>query len=541
MTAPTVIDTAGEAELHTLVVENKHQRRHNLQKYHVVVIVLGDLGRSPRMQYHALSLLQEGHDVTLVGYHGEELIPDLRLYLAHNDDEAQPDDSEHSPTQQHHASFHVDPLGNSLSVSGRSLPAGPTLHVVRFTVPTPPSACGRVFYFLWRILTLALWTTWALVARIPQSVDAVLVQNPPALPLLLVAWLYTRYKRLRQGYRPALIIDWHNLGYTMLAAGLFQRIARVYEQKVAPWADAHWTVTKAMRNYLLQDLLAVDSNNTTPDSKPWITEVPDCPPDMFCVRDLADQHEVLRRLGDTMEAACPRAWKTNLNRTTQTLLTEVVGSSKTASTTIQHRRGRPALVTSSTSWTPDEDFGILLQALLLLDDKIQAESSSLNVLVVVTGKGPQRTMYERKISQLALRHVAVTTLWLAPQDYPRLLAAADLGVSLHTSTSGLDLPMKVLDLFGCEVPVCAMQFACLDELVQDGVNGRVFGNSEELADLLWELLGPLAEQHEPVPNHGFGSLADYAAALRQRPRWHDNWVQRARPVLDQVVAAQKQS
>lgn len=39
--------------------------------FHVVVIVLGDLGRSPRMQYHANSLLAEGHTVSLVGYTGE--------------------------------------------------------------------------------------------------------------------------------------------------------------------------------------------------------------------------------------------------------------------------------------------------------------------------------------------------------------------------------------------------------------------------------------------------------------------------------------
>ena len=65
------------------------------------------------------------------------------------------------------------------------------------------------------------------------------------------------------------------------------------------------------------------------------------------------------------------------------------------------------------------------------------------LLLVVTGRGPQREAFRAALAAEDLRWVAVRTLWLAPREYPRLLGAADLGVCLHTSSSGLDLPMKV--------------------------------------------------------------------------------------------------
>ena len=121
------------------------------------------------------------------------------------------------------------------------------------------------------------------------------------------------------------------------------------------------------------------------------------------------------------------------------------GAEKKESVSFYPRPRRPALVVSSTSWTPDEDFGVLLEAAGIYDRLVRrGDRPDLpDLLVVVTGKGPSRARYERLMAKAALRHVAFRTLWLEAADYPVLLGSADVGVSLHTSSSGLDLPMKV--------------------------------------------------------------------------------------------------
>src|ERR1700716_867588 len=42
------------------------------KKGSVQILVLGDIGRSPRMQYHALSIARHGGSVDIIGYYGSQ-------------------------------------------------------------------------------------------------------------------------------------------------------------------------------------------------------------------------------------------------------------------------------------------------------------------------------------------------------------------------------------------------------------------------------------------------------------------------------------
>ena len=182
---------------------------------------------------------------------------------------------------------------------------------------------------------------------------------------------------------------------------------------------------------------------------------------------------------------------------------------------------RPAVIVSSTSWTADEDFGILLDALTAVSAAAAARPSEFpDFLVLVTGKGPLKAHFEARIAALALPRVTIRTLWLSASDYPLLLGSADLGVCLHTSTSGLDLPMKVVDMFGAGLPVCAVGFSCLSELVRDGENGLVFRSAPQLAEQLLSLFSGFP-RGEPSASR----LRSLRAGVTQfqHVQWQDNW------------------
>lgn len=474
---------------------------------HAVVLVLGDVGRSPRMQYHSLSLLEQGHYVTLIGYAGEGLIPPLL-------DALMPSDANET-----------------------RCPYRGKLHVLRMDPYQPPRSIilCRIFYYPLRLVSLiycVMHTLWVKLKHTPHTrlrVDIILVQNPPSIPTLILTYMYCLWNGTFKRHRPRFIIDWHNLGYTMFDRPTLERTflrksmqnalratVKMHERTMASLADGHLCVTQAMEGWLGENF-AVHGKH--------VRVLYDKPPLLFRPTEVDEQHELFRRLNLESHEGISQ-WLDEMKSgkalpagTDETLFT--YASATCEKTLIRLRDDRPALLVSSTSWTPDEDFSILLEALEKLQtliDEAQCNTSFPKVLVLVTGKGPQKAQYLPLLHEFNEAHscIKIYTLWLEAIDYPKLLGSATLGISLHTSTSGLDLPMKVLDMFGCQVPVCAIGFDCLSELVKDGINGRIFNDAAELSDQLFEML-------KGYPNNTDGQLAKYKMNIRDMVRWKENW------------------
>jgi beta-1,4-mannosyltransferase len=389
------------------------------------------------MQYHALALAERGVDVDAVGY---AAIGAAAMPVVH-------------PRVTYHL---MRP------------PALRARRGMRGAAFVPAAAIDTVVSAA-RLLKTLVWH----VGR----PDAILVQNPPALPTLPVATIAARVHRAR------LVIDWHNLGYTMLALRLGPghpavRLMRWTEESLGRRAHAHLAVSRALRDELVGGPRLRD-----------VSVFQDQPSAAFAPLARREREDVRRRLHADLR---------------------VPGSA-----------GEVALVVSSTSWTADEDFDLLIDALPLC-----ARSVSVPTLLLVTGDGPRRASFEARIAELSLGHLHVRTAWLPAAEYRRVLGAADLGLCLHRSSSGLDLPMKVSDMIGAGLPVLALDYgACLKERLSRADDHVLFRDAQGLAAQLGRLL-----EGYPARTPLLDSLRTAVEASRG-PTWEQAWATEAWPVL----------
>ncbi|MGD0300982.1 MAG: glycosyltransferase [Bryobacteraceae bacterium] len=371
-------------------------------RYRATVLVLGDLGRSPRMLNHALALAEDGAAVSLGGYH-------------------------------------ETPVDGAVLGSQRIRVC--RIHTLRRAAENVPR-----FWFLLvtalRAACLLFESLWMLLAGTPRA-DAILVQNPPTLPTLLAGWIAARMRG------SLFIIDWHNFGYTMLAPRLgpehfVVRFAKTCEGWFGRHADANFCVSKAMRRILVDEFGLVNPIMLYDKPRELLPLLP------ISERSAAAR-DVLARVGLMLPDGA-------------------------------------ALGICPTSFSSDEDMDLLIEGLKIWDS--QAPGRPLpQLMVLITGRGPLREELEQRLSRVLWRRVIPRTAFFEPADYRELLRAAHIGFSLHRSSSGVDLPMKIMDFFGARTPASVLDYGpCLAEQIQPEGTAVTFRDGHEFAQRIDELL-----------------------------------------------------
>jgi beta-1,4-mannosyltransferase len=82
-------------------------------------------------------------------------------------------------------------------------------------------------------------------------------------------------------------------------------------------------------------------------------------------------------------------------------------------------------------------------------------------------------------------------------------------------------------MFGSGLPVCALSYSCINELVKDGHTGLLFSNAEQLSQHLQTLLHGFPSKPSKQLQHMQAIVAEQEQGLR----WDQNWQQVAWPVL----------
>lgn len=340
------------------------------------VVVLGDLGHSPRMCFHALSIVKVGCPVDLIGYEDSDLMDEIKE--------------------------------NAL------------IRVIGLPKPVRKTGQSYFSYALGRV-----WRENVTLHRALKLSDptVVMVQNPPSIPTLGVA----RYFTLWSSPGCKLVIDWHNLGYSILAMsqkGWMVKLYRAYETIFGRVAYLHLAVSVRL-GMALKSNLGINPKRIIP--------LYDRPTKQRLVKDKA-----LSR-AKFPEYDADAAW-----------------------------------VVTSTSYTPDEDIRMLIKAL-------EKYTEGPRIECIITGKGPMKAEIEQEIRDSKFPNAKIHTSWLSYEDYHTLLGVSDLGISLHKSSSGWDLPMKVVDMFGAGLPVLALDYSALKELVKPS-NGLTFTDMASLIE-----------------------------------------------------------
>lgn len=152
--------------------------------------------------------------------------------------------------------------------------------------------------------------------------------------------------------------------------------------------------------------------------------------------------------------------------------------------------------------------------------------------VFITGKGPLQAAFELKLSSHTWTTIRIATMWLPYHDYAELLGSADVGVSMHRSSSGLDIPMKIVDMVGAGIPnILSFEYPAISETLDFKVS--LFKDSHGLCMLISNIVQAIGNQKLDEKKPLYSTLRmDSQSRNSNKGDWHHHWTNVVKPLLN---------
>lgn len=408
-----------------LIKSIKNMKNDQNQSFNVAILVLGELNKSPRMINHTIAIYKifpNIDEISLIGFDGG----DLRKDIIENNNKIK--------------LYYL--YGSKLFLILRKLPN---------------------FLFLLISLLKIIFQVCSLILNliiIPKP-NFLILQNPPGIPAIIICGIICYFRKI------LFIIDWHNYGYSILKVNKRNKflvyIAFIYEFVFGKFSNINLCVSNALKldleNKGLKNIIVVPDLSMPHIFNPYFKN------DLNLCYKLFNKYSNVFNVQDFFE----------INQNKNELIYNL-------------KKNRPLTLISSTSWTPDEDFYLLLDSIIIMENEIKNSESYLHlkkkILLIITGKGPMKEKFMKTVNSYNLQIFEIKSIWLDSDDYPKILPMMDFGICLHYSSSGLDLPMKIVDMFSSALPVIAINYSTLNELVINGKNGIIFNSKRDLVRIL---------------------------------------------------------
>ena len=446
----------------------------------------------------------------------------------------------------------------------------------------------RAYRFILLPILRFVWLcdTLLLSENLLRESTSILVQNPPSVPALLIL------QPLAKLFGCKLIVDWHNVGTTILKYESFKN-DRLY---------------KSLEKYLLRKPGNIFTSICTMKNFDVVLFVHFCFEIFFGKGDInivvsARMQEFLTKLYslsifDRLRYAIYVACSSDLHTDSVSQVPaagSIVGNfiifrdlplktmkhlNKSSFSISKHEElvqkywdilsksiRESFILIMSCSWSCDDDLEFFYAMLEIIFRKSNHEESdpSANIHFIVTGTGPSHHRFLQKLRNSRIteleaiqeesnspsedsssctvhyRSQALTSIYFHSYDgYLEALSRSHIGISLHRSSSMLDLPMKVVEYSSCGVPSIALDYPGMEEGMQylneeDNQRYKIGWTShtpQEMAGQIQQCAASHASKYDVF----YSDIAENVRRMHVTPSnsWEEKWDALIAPILDLV-------